>query len=267
MVEKMRLYAVFGHPVAHSLSPIMHNQAFMQRNWGCHYFPVEVAPPDLARKLEAFRNLGGEGLNLTRPLKETVLPLLRSQSRWVDLTQAANTLVWHQGGWVGDNTDAKSLVQHLTAYNLRPAAGSALILGAGGAARASAASLSHLGYEVTVASRKPESAGWAPHHLPWEEIFEVPECPWDVIVNATPLGQIGEPPWERMPYLPRAHSVVVDWVYRPRWTPLLQYAQTQQCPVIDGLSLLVAQARLAWQLWFDQLGPQDAMWESVAPWQ
>lgn len=262
----MQLYAVFGHPVSHSLSPAIHNSAFSAEKMACFYFPVEVAPSDLSDKLSALRQLGGSGVNLTRPLKETVWNLLADASDFAREIGAANILWWQpHKGWYGDNTDAQSLALNLELYRGRRQSGRALVLGGGGAARASVAALNRLQYESVLAVRRPQAVAWHATVWEWERALGADEG-WDVVVNATPLGQDQEAAWQKMPRLVAGRTLVVDWVYRPRWTPLLTQARELGCPMVDGLTLLVDQARLGWRLWFGREGPKDAMWRGVEPW-
>lgn len=255
-----QLYGVFGHPIAHSLSPHMHNAAFRARGWHHWYLPIDCRPQELEGKLDAFVAIGGRGANLTRPLKETVLPMLASRSTWVTRSGAANSIVWTEDGWQGDNTDCQALVGQLS----QAATGArALVLGAGGAARASVAVLRTLGYGVTVASRRPAElpdVQW----MAWED--RLAPGSWDVVVNATPVGQSGEVQGAGWP-MPVDHGTVVDWVYSPRRTPFLASAARNPVTIVDGLTLLVEQARYAWRLWFGELGPAQDMWDATAPWQ
>lgn len=259
MTHEIRLYAVLGSPIAHSLSPRLHNFAFQQRRMsGCYYVPVLCQPHQLVEKLEAFRSLGGVGVNLTRPLKETVLPYLARRSRWVEATGAANTLAWTDSGWVGDNTDVQALLGRLPAA--KPSGAPALVLGSGGAARSSVVALRMLGYEPTVAARRPEAVDFCPAVIPWAALSE--PHPWAVVINATPLGQSGEAWFDRWPAWGPG-TVAVDWVYQPRQTAFLTQAASAGCRVVDGLALLVDQARYAWVSWFGEMGPAS-MIEAVA---
>lgn len=259
--QRVTLYAVFGHPIGHSLSPDLHNAAFRAENTPCFYLPVDVLPDQLMPKLDAFRTLGGMGVNLTRPLKEIIVPQLMAQSEWVDRTQAANTVVWRDGGWVGDNTDVQALLMHVapSRHPSRPA----LVIGSGGAARSSVAGLKYLGYDVHVAARHPESVDFHDRVQSFQGIADPHD--WAVIVNATPLGQQHESMWETFPEI-SLNTLVVDWVYRPRNTPLLQKAEQVGAPTLDGLTLLVDQARMAWKFWFGQMPSAETMWAAVAPW-
>lgn len=255
------LYAVFGSPIGHSLSPRLHNEAFSAAGIEAHYLPVEVRPEGLSGALAAFRALGGEGVNLTRPLKETVLPLLRSCTAVAERAQAANTVVWRDGGWHGDNTDVRALVEAL-GPRLPPDARRALIVGSGGVALGTLVALSAFDLEVAVVARSPGRLGRTVR--PFSRIGDAES--WDVVVNCTPLGQVGEETLPGLPPLVPGRSVVVDWVYRPRRTALVRAAEEAGCPVIDGLELLIGQARHAWSLWFGRLGPDAPMREAVAAW-
>lgn len=260
MAEKLGLYAVFGKPIGHSLSPILHNRAFLQSGRPGHYLPVECAPDELFEKLTAFQQLGGLGVNLTRPLKETIIPHLLERSAWVERSGAANTLYWMGGGWGGDNTDCQALGRRIPPA---PAGGAALVLGAGGAARASVAVLEEHGYAVTVAARRVDSFNGASRVIAWSERMN--GGPWQVVINATPLGQLAEDRESIWP-VPAPGGIAVDWVYRPRETPFLALARQHQAHIVDGLQLLIEQASLAWMPWFGVEGPRDVMWEAVRTW-
>lgn len=262
--ENIRLFAVFGRPIAHSLSPRLHAAGFAARGHRhCYYIPVTVAPEDLAAALAAFRRLGGVGVNLTRPLKEiaAAADFVTRRDPWAERTGAVNTLWATAEGWAGFNTDAPALAEALRRLGVAPK--TALVFGAGGAARASVAALESLGAAVTVASRRPpqDAETAADRWVPWAEGV-AGAAAFDVVVNATPLGQMGEPPWGGLPAWRRG-MVAVDWVYAPRETPFLVDARRAGARVVDGLELLVRQAALAWVPWFGEPGPLEAMGEAV----
>jgi shikimate dehydrogenase len=251
-----------GDPIAHSLSPAMHNAAFQSRGMMAYYVPVWCPPNALEKKLQAFVTLGGQGINLTRPLKEKAWPIVHSASRWAEQAGAVNTLQWTDQGWVGDNTDVQAL------WQLLPVAQSgqrALILGAGGVARASAVALKRRGYRVTVARRRQVPVSWADDVVDWAQRLD--PYAWAVVVNATPVGQEGEgdsdQKWPRL----TSGSIAVEWVYRPRETTFVRQARHAGAAVVDGLTLLVEQARLSWVLWFGVQAPKDVMWAAVSRWQ
>ena len=254
------LYAVFGSPIGHSLSPRIHNAAFGAEGIHAHYFPIEVQPSTLIHSLKAFRQLGGVGVNLTRPLKESIVPFLDDMTELAAAAQAANTIVWRDGAWHGDNTDVRAFVAKVgptIANRPRPRA---LVIGAGGVARGSVVGLRHLDVEVWVTSRR--RAAFGDHWLPWLEM-ESSEMDWDIVINATPLGQHGEASWAIAPRLSKGKTVVVDWVYHPRDTWLLKLAVREGCLFVDGLDLLIEQARWSWQLWFGRLAPAEPMWKAL----
>lgn len=255
----LALYAVFGWPIGHSLSPRIHNAAFAEEKLQAHYFPVEVRPAGLIQALDNFRRLGGVGVNLTRPLKETVICFLDQLSPIALAAKAANTIVWREGEWSGDNTDVRALAFALKTL-VRPRKGArALIIGGGGVARGSAVALHSLDIPVWVASRRP--VDFAEQWMAFDDLRAAPD--FDVVINATPLGQVGEANWPARPRLIPGQTVVVDWVYHPRETALLQWAKEDSCPTVDGLHLLIEQARWSWQLWFDRMAPAQSMWNAV----
>ncbi len=220
------------------------------------YIAVEVRPGRLLTALEAFRRLGGQGVNLTRPLKETVFAYLDAVSPWAEAARAANTIAYRAEGWYGDNTDVRALIDALESLLARRPSRRALVVGAGGVARGSVVALKDLGCEVTVASRR--EIAWP--GCAWTALTALNRpAEWAVVVNATPLGQHGEPDWPILPYLVAGETVVVDWVYHPRRTPLIARATALGCPVVDGIGLLVGQARWAWQVWFGRMGPEEPM--------
>lgn len=246
----------------------MHNAAFRQVGRVAFYVPVDVTVPELGRALAAFRVLGGQGVNLTRPLKEAVLRLPGVQPAaddpWVSRVQAANTLKWlpESNRWLAANTDAAALYGLLPAGQGRPA----LVLGSGGVARASVGVLQARGYRCWVAARRPLAVNWvtgAVEVVEWETALGL-SVPWGAVVNATPLGQVGEPGFTRWPAIGPG-TVVVEWVYHPVETPLVAHAQAVGATIVDGLTLLVEQAALAWRVWFGQDGPRAVMRQAAMP--
>ncbi len=265
---KPALYAVLGHPVVASQSPAIHRAAYQAVGWThCHYVAVDTTPDRLADVLAAFGALGGRGLNVTIPLKAAVLtlPFMHSRDPWVIRAGVANTLVRRpDGSWEAFNTDGPALHAALAHRALAPRR--VLVLGGGGAARASVLAVQATAETIVVATRTP---------VAWVEALGVPACrrmawadavPWmpeaDLIVNATPLGQEGQAAWE---ILPRFHpgQCVVDWAYGSAPTALLQQALRDGAAAIDGRELLVRQAGGAWARWFGEAAPLSAMAQAV----
>jgi shikimate dehydrogenase len=261
-VTPPELYAVFGHPIAHSLSPVMHEAAFRARGWPHRrYIAVDVDTDDLDEAVAAFRRLGGRGLNLTRPLKEAAAHAgwLTARDAWAEAAGAVNTLTLAADGWRGANTDAPALREALR--NGRPAPRRAMILGSGGAARATWRALAGVCAVVVASRRLPDfidAASW----VSWDAWLEA-SASCDLVINATPLGQRAEPGFTGLPRF-RPDQTVVDWVYVPRLTPLLAAAQAGGAAVVDGLELLARQAALSWRPWFGEDGPWDVMLNAAA---
>lgn len=258
------LYGVLGHPVVASRSPAIHRAAYRAMGWThCHYVPVDTTPDRLAEVIAAFTALGGRGLNLTIPLKAAglALPFMHSRDPWVLRAGVANTLARRpDGSWEAFNTDGPALhaaLGHRAAVPRR-----VLVLGGGGAARASVLAVQATAERVVVATRTP--VAWvgaldapACRRVAWADALEwAPEA--DLIINATPLGQEGRTPWDPLPRFQQGQCVV-DWVYGDGPTPLLQQAQADGAAIIDGRELLVRQAAGAWTRWFGEPAPVSAM--------
>ncbi len=266
-LPKPALYGVLGHPVAHSRSPAIHRAAYEARGWShCYYVPIDTVPGQLEEVVRAVAALGGRGVNITIPLKAAVLELpgMHSRDPWVLRAGVANTLARRpDGSWEAFNTDGPALYAALADRDLAPRR--ALVLGGGGAARASALALESLAGAVVVATRSPVSwiAGQIRNcsRVPWAEA----ESEWrqaDLVVNATPLGQPGGVSWGA---LPRSHpgQCVVDWVYGDGPSALLQQALADGAEVVDGRELLVRQAAGSWVRWFGDDAPLAAMAAAV----
>lgn len=268
---KPTLYAVFGHPVAHSLSPSIHRAAYEALGWANrHYVPVDVTAERLPAAVAAFAELGGRGINLTIPLKTAILdrrlfPDMQTRDAWVLRTGAANTLARRpDGAWEAFNTDGPAL--HTAIARRGHAPRRVLVWGSGGAARASVLATIADAESVVVASRS--DAAWIRdlsrqnvRRVGWAEGGEW--TAWaDMVVNATPLGQAGAPVWDPLPLF-RPGQWAVDWVYGGRPTDFLLKAREDGAGVVDGRELLVRQAAGAWSRWFVEAAPLAAMARAV----
>lgn len=250
---------IIGHPVAHSRSPLIHGHWLAEHGLTGSYERVEVPPaevPALIARLRAGEFVGG---NVTVPNKEIVLPLLDRASETARAMGAANTL-WMEGGRLhGDNTDAYGFLAHLDAC-LPGWAGrtkTALILGAGGAARAVIHGLVERGLgRILLVNRSPDRAAElsaafpkAVEARPWQELPQlVGES--DLIVNTTSLGMSGQPPLEVDLSGLRPGTIVDDIVYVPLETPLLAEARRRGGIPVDGLGMLLHQAVPGFERWF-----------------
>jgi shikimate dehydrogenase len=263
------IYALIGSPIAQSLSPAIHMAAFEALELDARYVAVNVVPRDLTHAFPSLR-LRFAGLNVTRPLKEAIVPLLDRASPKVDRTGSVNTVVMVGGEAVGHSTDGAGFLAALArAADASPRR--ALILGTGGAARAVAAALIDEGTAVTVAGRSEAAGrrlagdlgtGFVPFAFdgPSGAVSETLDTA-DLVVNATPLG--ASPFLELCPLPPDAGlspgQIVCDLVYRPRRTPLLLFAEAAGCRTVEGLDMLIEQGARSFALWTGLEPPLRAM--------
>lgn len=259
-----RTVGVIGWPVSHSLSPEIHNAAFAALDLPWVYVPLPVPPGRLAVALEGLQALGFSGANVTMPHKTEAAERIGRLSEEARRLRAVNTIVVGAAGLEGHNTDAPGFDRFLRRdAGFDPAGRTALLYGAGGAARACALALAQGGLSrLLIAARDPSRVdlGGALEGSPTELIivpFErAAEHRVDLIVNATPLGALGE----SLPLPPLGPDVlVVDLLYRPATTPLLQAARAAGATAFGGLGLLLAQAALSFELWTGRVAPVEVM--------
>jgi len=263
---------VMGDPVAHSLSPRLHNTAFARLglDWVSVGFPVPAG--GAAAALAGARSLGVRGLSVTMPHKEDVAAAVDGLSPEAARLGAVNCAVEVDGAWRGANTDGAGFVAALARGDRFGVAGArCLVVGAGGAARAVIAALGDAGAaEVVVVNRTrtrareaAELAGPVGRTGTADEASGV-----DLVVNATPVGMGGvdggAAGWPVDPALLRPGQLVVDLVYHPPVTPWLAAAGDRGATTANGLGMLVHQAALQIELWTGSSAPVDAMWEAVA---
>lgn len=250
---------VVGHPIRHSRSPLIHGHWLERHGLAGSYERIDVPPEEFEAFLRGFGSRGYRGGNVTIPHKEAACRLADRVTDRARRLQAANTL-WIENGLVhADNTDvvgyAASLDQALGA-GWEQGVGTAVILGAGGAARAVAAALLDRGLAVQVANRTLERAE-ALRDLSSERISALP---WGalpqalpragLLINTTSLGMAGQPPLELdLAALPET-AIVSDIVYVPLETPLLAAARKRGLRTVDGLGMLLHQAVPGFARWF-----------------
>lgn len=255
---KTRLAGVMGWPVSHSLSPVIHNAWFRQTGINGVYVPFPVKPEELEQAVRGMAAMGVAGVNLTIPHKEWVLPLCDEVDEAAKRIGAVNTVLFKEGKMHGFNTDAYGFWQNLEERARFVRKHVALVLGAGGAARAVVAALDAAGFgTIYVMNRTFAKAEQfktlSPKVVPLEwnanpaQMKEV-----DLLVNTTSLGMKGEASLEiDLSPLP-SYAVVTDIVYTPLITPLLAQAQERGFQVVDGLGMLLYQAQKAFHIWFGQ---------------
>ena len=263
---------VIGYPVAHSMSPLLHNTAFNELglDWVSLGFPV--VPGHAAVALAGARALGVRGLSVTMPHKEEAATAADDLAAEASRLGVVNCLVAVDGGWRGENTDGAGFVNALAhGDRFLPSGARCLVVGAGGAARAVIAALGDAGAaEVVVVNRTAERARTAALLAGAAgrvgEAGEAGGC--DLVVNATPAGMgdvvDGPASWPVDPVLLRSGQVVVDLVYHPLVTPWLAAAAKQGAITCNGLGMLVHQAALQIGRWTGQTPPVEAMWRAVS---
>jgi len=261
-----RLAGILGWPVAHSRSPRLHGFWLERHGIDGAYVPLPVRPENLATAVRALRDLGFRGGNVTIPHKEAVVPLCDRLEESAARAGAVNTLVFESDGTiVGLNTDGAGFVAALaqSVPGFSPAAGPAVLLGAGGGARAVAAALLDAGCpEVVLVNRTLARAeavaaalGRSVTVAPWGDLQPLSRA--GLLVNTTSLGMKGEPPLAiSLDALPR-EAVVADLVYVPRITELLDRAAARGHRTMGGLGMLLHQAGIGFFRWFGVLPEVD----------
>lgn len=258
---------VVGYPVSHSLSPYLHG--FWLRQYGVDgaYVRLEITPEELGTFIRSLPGKEGvRGVNITVPHKEEVMRFLDEVTPIAARIGAVNTVIVKEGRLIGTNSDAYGFIQNVKA--LKPqhwqfAKGKAVVLGAGGAARAVVAGLLEEGVpEVVLTNRTAHKAeeiaaslGGAIRVVPWE-MREAELASANLLVNTTVLGMVGQAPLLLdLGQLP-TDALVTDIVYKPLKTPLLEAAEARGNPVVDGIGMLLHQAVTGFEAWFGVEKPE-----------
>jgi shikimate dehydrogenase len=255
LTGKARLAGITGWPVSHSRSPRLHG--FWLDRYGIDgaYLPLPIEP---ARFPEAVRGLmlsGFAGINCTIPHKIAAFEVCDVVDPSASRAGAVNTLVFEDGRIIGSNTDGWGFLENLRANGIDPAAGPALVLGAGGSARAVSAVLLDLGVKVTLANRTRRRAEELARELPGLVVIDWSKrdlalADQALLVNTTSLGMAGQPPLEIDLDRGAAGLTVADIVYVPLETPLLAAARVRRIRCVGGLGMLLYQAVPGFQTWF-----------------
>jgi shikimate dehydrogenase len=263
------LYGIFGYPIGHSLSPLMHNTAFAHHGIDAVYLPFAVHPSHLESAVKSIVALPIRGVNVTIPHKQTVMAWLDDLSPEARLIGAVNTIHLQDGRLQGYNTDGIGFLRSLEEAGSQVVGRTAMLLGAGGAARAIAVQLClsnirHLYLANRTQTRAEELAALLRQKIPHADISVVameesslathlPHT--DIVVNATSVGMHPHDPI----ILPAAslgpRHLVCDIVYRPLHTPLLQVAGQQGARTVDGLGMLLHQGAKAFEIWTEHAFP------------
>ncbi len=272
--RKIPLAGVIGSPVAHSRSPHIHRHWLKAHGIEGYYIPMDVGHDDLARVIRTLPRMGFVGVNITIPHKQAVLDVADQVTDRATLIGAANTLIFRKDGKIhADNTDGYGFIENLRsgAPHWQPEAGPAVVLGAGGAARAVLASLCDAGVpEILLTNRTraraenlQEEFGKRVQVVDWVQAANIIDIA-HLVVNTTSLGMVGKPEL-RVPLdgLGKQH-VVTDLVYAPLKTRLLQVAEEAGATTVDGLGMLLHQAVPAFERWFGVRPEVDAATRAAA---
>ena len=262
-LEPPPVYAVFGNPVAHSLSPVMHNSALIYLGLSGNYLAFRVE--DIAAAVAGIRGLGIRGASITIPHKVGVMEFLDEIDPTAVEIGAVNTIVNRQGILYGYNSDCTGAVKALLAKT--PLAGRQVaVIGAGGGARAVGFGIKGEAGRITVINRSRSRGEKLAADLDcdFKPLVEVGKLAYDIIVNTTPIGMTPHP--DATPVNPEsleAGTVVMDMVYNPLNTRLLKEAAAVGCVTIDGVAMFVHQGAVQFELWTAHKAPLDIMRRAV----
>jgi len=253
------LYGVIGHPVAHSLGPLMHNHALQAAGINGVYLAFDVI--DLAEAVSGIRSLGIRGVSVTIPHKVAIMDHLDVIDDTAAKIGAINTVVHREGKLVGYNTDAEGAMSALsekTDIDDRDV----LIVGAGGAARAIGFGVKGRGGRLHIVNRTEEKGKKLAAELraDWHPMDALGSFDVDILINTTSVGMTPNPDAIPVPtHMLRPGMCVMDIVYNPLKTRLLKEAEASGCDIVDGVSMFVNQGALQFKLWTGKKAPVDAM--------
>lgn len=260
---RTKITGLYGYPVEHTLSPLMHNAAFEHLGLDYCYLPFSVHPDSLKNATEAIRALNLAGVNVTIPHKETVIPYLDKVNEEALFIGAVNTIVNQEGTLTGYNTDGRGFMRSLAENNVSPDSKKILITGAGGASRAIGYYLSQKAeklYLFDIDKMKLEKLA--------SDLSEIRDnisvlndttelSRFDILINATPLGLKTTDPAPFDVSVLSPHQTVCDLIYKN--TPLLSQAAQKGCKTINGLGMLLWQGVFAFELWTKTSPPVEIM--------
>ncbi|MGE6412794.1 shikimate dehydrogenase [Planococcus kocurii] len=246
-------YAVIGDPIAHSLSPFMHESWFDEHGIEAAYLPIHVEPSQLKKSLEAMKTLGISGFNITLPHKQSIVPLLGKLEDSASQMNAVNTVNFDGTHYVGSNTDGDGFVRSLFVHAIDKTS-KVLLIGAGGAARGIAFALKRAGFtNVTITNRTYRRAEElaAETNASAMTLIESEQqlAEFAIVIQTTSVGLATG---EALPIsLDRVKSgtLVADIIYNPLETPFLKKAREKNCIISNGVGMFVYQGAIAFEKW------------------
>ena len=270
-----KVYGIFGHPVSHSLSPIMHNAAFRKLNLDCVYVAFDIHPNNLESATHAIKSMGISGVNVTIPHKERIISLLDGTSPEVSLTGAVNTVKNKNGNLTGYNTDVEGFLMAIKEdLGVTPKGLRIFLQGAGGAARAVLTALCMTGAsEIYLINRTLDKANTLasefrksynnvsidPYALEDRDSVERSLRTADLLINASSSGMEGVASITLQLELLPKQSLVYDLVYKPRDTALLSRAKELGLRSAGGISMLLYQGAKSFEIWTGEMAPVGEM--------
>ena len=257
----IRIAGVIGDPINHTRSPLIHNYWIKKSNINCFYIPLNIKSSDLEKKLIFIRELGFCGLNVTIPHKEKIINLADEIMESAKVVGAANTIYFENGKIIADNTDTygfyQSILKNFPKYNFKKE--KVLIFGSGGAARAvTSVFLKEKALEISIINRSREKA----ERLRNDLSYKIKTYDWNdyskalrgvsTIVNTTSLGNLGSEKFSIDLKGVRKNGIAIDLVYNPLKTSFMKKAEKENLKVINGLDMLIYQAKKGFQKWFNK---------------
>lgn len=278
--QNTKIIGVIGHPIKHSFSPLMHNISFELSGLNYLYLPFDVPPSALKDAMKGMNALGIKGFNVTVPLKEKVLPLLKDVSEEASIIGAVNTIVNDEGTLRGYNTDVFGIIESLMPHKDELAGAKVSVIGAGGAARSVIYALIRtfkVGH-ITIINRTEQIAESLKEYFTakmlYTEMKSLPLAPPDLvetfrdsklIINTTSMGMypnIDDSATEIKESFMKG-QIVFDVVYNPVKTKLLRLAESQGATIITGLKMFVEQGAKSYELWTGEKMPIDKVYKAI----
>ncbi|MGK9476760.1 shikimate dehydrogenase [Melioribacter sp. OK-6-Me] len=275
-----KIIGIIGHPIKHSFSPLMHNLAFELTGLNYIYLPFDVPPTMLKDSLKGMIALGIKGFNVTIPLKEKVIPLLKDISEEANIIGAVNTIVNDEGILRGYNTDVLGVIESLNPYKEELQNSIVTVIGAGGAARSVIyALIRHFKVErINIVNRTEQIAESLKEYFSTKMLFSnikaYPLVPPDLvdtfnssklIVNTTSMGMFPDidDAATTIPESFNDEQIVFDVVYTPIKTKLLKLAESRGARIITGLMMFVEQGAKSFELWTGEEMPKDKIYKAI----
>jgi len=259
-----RLCGVIGHPIGHSLSPVIHNAALRHDGRDAEYVAIDVV--DVRGELERLAVEGAVGVNVTIPYKRTTWELALRRSPDAEAVGAANTLLFEEdGGIAAHNTDPAGVLGGLRDLGVSPEGLRCLVVGAGGAGRAAVWALRSAGAAAVLIANRTESraGGLGAEVVAWDDLSDA-LAGAEVVVHATSVGMAGEATCLQVSALATSKCrAVLDLVYSPEETDLVRKARDVGIASADGLSVLVHQGAASYELFWKARAPFDVMLEAA----